>query len=282
MKMVALVGAFPHILLMVIFAITLPKSFGFSSAPSPARVKDTKVAVRGKATVSIVPPSHALSHNVTLTNYMQLPVEQYVLIPMPLGSSLTRINSNVDIGIPSKASDGEEFELVVPNITFFKLTLQPVVYASVQPQKNQVVITSTKCILKGSSFIEKVKLNDRYDFNVRCALTWDDTLSPIDSVENNNQNRNRKDCSITVETTIDLDVDVPKPFSSIPKMIIEKTGNAAVKLSMKYIQGSFVDNLAKDYAKWATDVEYRNYRASLSAKEVVVEDDLLVELRETI
>ena len=46
--------------------------------------------------------------------------------------------------------------------------------------------------------------------------------------------------------------------------MLERTGNAAMKLSMKYIQGNFVDNLAKDYEKWATDLEYRNYRASLS------------------
>ena len=67
-----------------------------SSPPSPTRVKDTKVIVDGRATVVIdtLPRQQddiALSDNVTLTDYMQLPVEQYVLIPMPLGSNLRKL-----------------------------------------------------------------------------------------------------------------------------------------------------------------------------------------------
>ena len=71
-------------------------NFFSSSPPSPTRVKDTKVIVDGRATVVIdtLPRQQddiALSDNVTLTDYMQLPVEQYVLIPMPLGSNLRKL-----------------------------------------------------------------------------------------------------------------------------------------------------------------------------------------------
>ncbi|KAL7537511.1 hypothetical protein ACHAXR_007860 [Thalassiosira sp. AJA248-18] len=267
-----MVSKLSNIFLLVSFY--LPISFGFSVAPvavappPPTRVKDTKVAVEGNATNPIIPPSHALSHNVTLTDYMRLPVEQYVLIPMPLGSSLTRISDNNDVDsiIPSTSllDEGTEFELVVPIITFFKIQLQPVVYASVQPQKNRVVISSNQCILRGSPFIEKVQLNDRFDFCVNTTLTWEDVLSPENLAQ--------------TETCIKVDVDVPRPFSSIPRSIIERTGNAAMRLSLKYIQGNFVDNLAKDYEKWATDSEYRQFRASLSEEKVVVEKDgILVE-----
>lgn len=38
----------------------------------------------------------------------------------------------------------------------------------------------------------------------------------------------------------------------------------AMLLSLKYIQSSFVDSLAKEYQKWANDAEYRDYRESLS------------------
>ena len=69
-------------------------------------------------------------------------------------------------------------------------------------------------------------------------------------------------CTITADTSID--VDVPRPFDSVPRRILRKTGNAAVKLSMKYVQRSFVENLGSDYEKWANDVGYREYRASLS------------------
>ena len=157
------------------------------------------------------------------------------------------------------------------------MSLQPVVYASVYPQENRVVISSSKCILRGSSFIEKTQLNDRFDFNVNTTLTWNDVISDIHLSQNNNQygdvnedeNNMNMRCSITAETSIKVDVDVPRPFSSIPKRIIERTGNAAMNLSLRYIQANFVDNLAEDYKKWAIDNEYRNYRASLSGNEVI-------------
>ena len=284
-----LIGTFSN-LLIVILVITIPTSLGFSVATPPAaRVKDTNIAVRGEATFTIIPPPNALSDNVTLTNYMQLPVEQYSIIPMPMNSSLTRINNdNNDVNLSSTSSDDTEFELVVPPITFFKLALQPVVYASVHPRENRVEITSTKCILRGSPFIEKVNLNERFDFCVNTTLTWEDSLlSQINSAQQNGyvgdvEDDNSMDCSITAETHISVDLDVPRPFSSVPKMISERIGNAALKLSLQLIQGTFVDNLAKDYAKWANDLEYRIYRASLSEKEVVEESDFLVGLGEKI
>ena len=219
---------------------------------------------------------------------MRLPVEQYVLIEMPLGSSLTKIDNN-------EVYKGEEFELVVPEITFFNLTLQPVVLCTVQPMEDRVVIFSDNCYLRGSSFIEKTRLNERFDFRVRCTLTWydeqnlvaADVLSEEDESDTEDTGRKNKfrfrnkenselddetDCSsstITATTSIDVAVDVPRPFSSIPKFIVERTGNAAMKLSLKYIQANFVRNLANDYEKWSTDEEYRSYRASLLSKEEV-------------
>ena len=82
--------------------------FSFSSIQkkqSPTNTKfDTKVAVNGQSVVTVYPPSHAASNNLTLATYMRLPEEQYVLLPMPLGSSLTQIEeekgkNNPDGGI---------------------------------------------------------------------------------------------------------------------------------------------------------------------------------------
>ena len=279
-NMVAPAGIFSTIVLTIIIVISLRTSLAFSvgppSTPTHPHVKDTKVTVAGKATVAITPPppQHALSQNVTLTHYMRLPVDQYVLIPMPLGSSLNRMD-NIDGDVsPSSIdypSECTEFELVVPTISFFKLSLQPVVYATVQPHHNRVVISSTKCVLCGSPFIDKVKLNDRFDFSVNCTLTWEDSLSNSSM----SQLGEKIECSITSETCIKVDVDVPKPFRSIPKRLVERAGNAAMKISLNYIQANFVDNLATDYENWATNSEYRNYRASLSAKEVRVVCDAL-------
>lgn len=203
-------------------------------------------------------------------------MEQYVLIEMPLGSSLTKLdtcnnnNSNSD----NEASP-TEFELVVPEITFFNLTLQPVVLCTVQPMDDKVVISSDNCYLRGSPFIEKTRLNERFDFQVRTTLTWFDNDNDVQvlstsSVHHDDEQRNdEEECcsSITATTSIDVDVDVPRPFSSLPKFILQRTGNAAMKLSLKFIQANFVRNLANDYTKWCSDEEYRSYRASLSLKE---------------
>jgi len=214
------------LVIITVINIIIQPTLGFSFPSSPTRIKDTKVNVDGKATVLITPPP-PLQHNVTLTRYMHLPVEQYVLIPMPLGSSLTtRVRNDDDINDNNqKLSSNTEFELVVPTITFFGLSLTPVVYATVQPQANQVVISSNQCILRGSPFIEKVQLNDRFDFFVNTTLTWTDDTT-----------YNSTECSITAETCIKVDVDVPRPFNTIPKRIIERTGNAAMHISLKYIQ----------------------------------------------
>ena len=83
--------------------------------------KDTKVDVDHTATVKIIPPPlrHILSHNISLTDYMRLPVEQYVLIPMPLGSSLTTRDTAADND--NILSSNTEFELVVPTIYFLQV-----------------------------------------------------------------------------------------------------------------------------------------------------------------
>lgn len=198
---------------------------------------------------------------------------------MPLGSSLTRVGKKdadkqlAALFASAKGENTEEwFKLEVPTITFFNLSLQPVVYATVQPQSNKVVISSNKCLLYGSPFIEKVKLNDRFIFDVKCTLTWMDGLQTQrqKNAQGTIQSTSYAPCTITAETIIDVDVNVPRPFSSLPKPFVQKTGNAAMRLSMKYIQRNFVESLAKDYEKWAEDVEYRRFRASLSEDEKVV------------
>jgi hypothetical protein len=230
--------------------------------------------------------NNALSDNVTLADYMRLPVEQYVLIPMPLGSNLRKLECNLSSSSSSSSPSSlmnaseicttTEFELTVPIIKFFKLSLQPVVYATVQPYPNQVLILSTKCILGGSPFIEKVKLNDRFDFSVNTTLTWedddDDYLKTTNDILNNHDNlrevkKEQQERVINAETCICVNIDIPKPFNTIPKRLIERAGNAAMKVSLHYIQTNFVNNLAIDYIKWSSDSIYRQYRASLSTKE---------------
>lgn len=269
---------------VLLIVINIQTSLPFSvvpNPPSPTRVKDTKVIVDGRATVVIdtLPRQHNMDNNVTLTDYMRLPVEQYVLIPMPLGSNLRKLESNIE---ESSLLSGSlinasicttEFELTVPTIKFFKLSLQPVVYAKVLPYHDRVIISSTKCVLGGSPFIEKVKLNDRFDFSVNTTLTWEDDdefTTTNDIIINNHDNLgviDKQERVITAETCISVNIDVPKPFNTIPKRLIERAGNAAMKVSLNHIQANFINNLAIDYIKWSSDSHYRQYRESLSMKE---------------
>ena len=256
----------------VILSIMIALLFPSESPPSVARaftassahverVKDTRVDVghRSRARVALDQSPHA--QNVTLSQYMRLPVEQYVLIKLPLNSELTKLDAGSAAREVKEARAGDvsemesnntgSFKLLVPPVTFTNLTVQPVVFAAVECRENEVVIHSHECILRGSEFIERTSLNERFDFKVETTLTWEDNADLSDSF-------------IYANTRIEVDVDVPRPFSRIPKLILQRIGNAAVKISLKVIQGTFVENLADDYLKWSQDEPYRLHRASLS------------------
>ena len=256
---------YPVLLAIIAALFPSPPSVtrAFSSAPSAhvVRVKDTRVEVGHRSRARVV----CRNSNVTLSQYMRLPVEQYVLIKLPLDSDLSKIDDYEGSGVRGVkeecAGDVTEmesdntvmFKLVVPPITFTNLTLQPVVFAGVDCRKNEVVIHSNNCVLQGSEFIERTSLNDRFDFKVETRLSWEDNMDLSDSF-------------IYADSKIEVDVDVPRPFNRIPKVILTRLGNAAVKISLKVIQGTFVENLANDFLRWSQDEPYRLYRASLSER----------------
>jgi len=230
------------------------------SAFSSKILKDTKVMASSRSTSSSIEPRYDSN---TLSKYMSLPVEQYVLIPMPLNSKLSKVEEHDgDDGqvVGNESKFDAQFELIVPPISFRKLSLQPVVYATVKSEDNEVVVSSSNCTLRGSPFIDKVQMNERFDFRVETRLTWDDVHSCRATSDSDY-------CFIHADTTIEIDVDVPSPFSIIPNVILQKMGTAAVILSLKMIESSFVNSLASDYIKWSSDEEYRSYRAAFSNKE---------------
>lgn len=209
---------------------------------------------RKRINVDLPPPAPAeitfaeeKKRDLSLETYMTLPVEQYVLVPMPLNAVLSR--------------DDDAFRLTVPTMTFFNIKVQPVVSASVILKENQVVISSSKCRLEAPtgepSFIDDVRLNERFEFSASCTLTWAETPTP----------------RIFASTEIHVEVDPPSPFDKLPKRILEKTGNAAMRLSMNFIIKSFLKGLSKDYCRWARDAEYREMREALSHNQVPVSSD---------
>ena len=120
---------------------------------------DAKIRLKS----SMTQPVAAAAGSVSLDHYMQLPVEQYCAIPLPMQASLTRTPRT------------DEFEMRVPPLVFSvpgkPLTVAPLVLATVVSEGSRVVIASDSCTLTGSPeamrLIEATRLNDRFDFSVR-------------------------------------------------------------------------------------------------------------------
>lgn len=169
--------------------------------------------------------------DIGLTNYMQLPVEQYVCIKMPLDATLQRIDTN-------------RFNLTVPPVRFFNLDVSPTLLCTVTQGTDAVVIESNECILRGSPYVES--LNGCFRMKIKTSFKW------IDS-------SHRK--SILSNSNIYVEVDPPAPFKFFGKNILEKTGSLAMSIALRQIENAFVSSLSKDYERWAVDMQYRMQRA---------------------
>ena len=79
--------------------------------------------------------SNLRDSDVSLNDYMQLPVEQYVCIKMPLDATLERMHDTI-------------FNLTVPPVKFFNLEVSPMLICDVSQDKNSVIIRSMKYSIK--------------------------------------------------------------------------------------------------------------------------------------
>lgn len=199
------------------------------------------VKIRVKESIVQPVPSHGC-----LQDYMSLPAAQYVAIPMPLSASLTRVAGTADL-----------FQLQVPPVSFDVPALpvveaSPEVLARVSTEPDRVVIRSESCSISGSPLIEKLKLNERYDFFVETCFTWSSATVDEEAIHS---------C-----TEISVDVSPPGPFKHVPRWLLERVGNSVMKLALSSLQTTFVANLGADYARWATDEAYRLERERIGAE----------------
>mmetsp|Transcript_772 Transcript_772/g.2080 ORF Transcript_772/g.2080 Transcript_772/m.2080 type:complete len:185 (-) Transcript_772:172-726(-) len=175
---------------------------------------------------------------------MQLPVEQYCSIQLPMDAQLMPAS---DVW-PSR-SGADEFALRVPPLQFpipgVPIVVEPLVYALVRPHPSFVEISSDECTLSGSPFVESLRLNERFTFRVRTQLTWSETEVP----------------TIRAETRIQADVETPSLFALIPRTLLERIAASAMSLVLQQLQGTFLRNLAADFARWTTDPHYRDTRS---------------------
>ena len=187
------------------------------------RPYDTKVRVASQRSAPLPPTA---PQNPTLTEYMRLPTAQYALLDLPYGADLRRKGSS---------GDQELFELVVPPVKFFFLTVSPHVQCVVDSNEHSVVRARHVVYFEGNGCVRRI--NDCFDFRVTAKMTWADGAS------------RRIDCAV------DLAVDVapPGPFRLIPRRSLEVTGNSVMRVATNQIIRGFLQTLLNDYSKWASD-----------------------------
>jgi hypothetical protein len=219
-----------------------------------------------------------------LQEYMQLPAAQYACVPMPLNSSLQRVYGSED-----------EFILEVPEVSFKlprgNVDIRPQVRARVQVEPDRVVIQSISCTISGSPLIEKLKLNERYELDVKVILTWgqneraqddididDDDDDDIEEMNNDTeedvavQEPTILQDSVRAFAEVDVDVYPPSRFKVIPRRLLAKAGNAGVSYILGLLLDNFLKGLAEDYERWAMDLDYREER-------MLLQDQLKLELQ---
>jgi hypothetical protein len=104
--------------------------------------------------------SLAHDESCSLSAYMQLPVDQYICIQMPLNATLERMGD----------LDSNKFNLTVPPVRFFNLVVSPMLICTVKQTDHSVNIESTECVLRGSPYVEG--LNGCFRFTVNTIFSW--------------------------------------------------------------------------------------------------------------
>jgi len=148
-------------------------------------------------------------NGVSLTDYMRLPVDQYVCIDMPLNATLQRMGG----------SDSTMFNLTVPPKTFFQLSVSPMLFCYVTQSEESVRIQSSSCILRGSPYMES--LNGCFEININTVFSCVDT---------------EEKRSLRSKSDIFVQVDPPRLFKYFGKTILEATGSLATESDRECIR----------------------------------------------
>ena len=199
--------------------------------------------------------------SLTLDCYMRLPVDSYVLLPLPYGIKLERLPSKGKNGRPSEdcaAKTDNHFLLRVPSVKFPGIVVEPKVYCTVQTpdevfgRRPAVVVRSCRCVLSGDSpIIAATKLNERFIFEIETCIKWDEVGRDSNYAQDT---RGTLPCqrTLTAESKLNVKVDPPSLFRVLlPKPALESAGRAAMSFAVKQVESCFINALMKDYEDWA-------------------------------
>jgi len=172
---------------------------------------------------------------VSLSTYMQLPVEQYFVL---------------DADSIKPIAD-ERFSLQVPQITLFDLGVAPLVEVKVTTRENGVELVAGQCKLNGSPRVERLDLDTRFCMSWVTDLKWE--AGGAGGMG-----------SIYADARLDVWCEQVPPFNLMPRPVLEGTCNAVLSATSSLLLPVFLRRLAADYQKWATDANYRESRAARS------------------
>ena len=208
-------------------------------------------------TVPLPPATRPADENCALEDYMTLPTNAYVLLPLPLGATLTRL--------PAVAGGASNlFSLTIPRVQLFSLAVRPSIHVAVdvlaapQPPHEPapcVRIAAADAFVEGS-WADQLGLNARFEIYGATRFTWSSG-------------------AITSTTDLRVGVDPPPPFSRISPRVLTRVGDAVLGAVCAQLQRVFVRALAADYRAWSTDADYRQRRAALCAQTRVDVEDLV-------
>jgi len=88
---------------------------------------------------------------------MQLPTDQYVLIPLPNNAKLEKKSEDL-------------FTLLVPELQLFNVWLRPHVVSKVKVTPDGVLIEAVECRLDGSPEVQRLDLNSKFELSVKVVL----------------------------------------------------------------------------------------------------------------
>ena len=183
---------------------------------------------------------------------MTLPVSHYVLLPLPLGATLRRVDGSASL-----------FALVIPRVQLFSLVVQPTIVVDVRvvddAQPPCVRITAHDSRVDGA-WAEQLGLNARFEIYGTTRFTWGPDARGRDAI-------------VSV-TDLRVGVDPPLPFSRIAPSVLTAVGDAVLGAVCTQLQRVFVRALAADYARWAGDAAHRAARLEL-AQRTDSDDELL-------
>lgn len=175
----------------------------------------------------------------SLADYMALPTDALSFVPLPAGASLRPLGP------------ADTFELVVPELKLFTIWLRPVCEVTVEkdPTRPRLVLQSRGVEIRGSEVLDQFGINDRVDLDVRCELEW--TAPAADG-------RPRLRC----RSSMRMWLDTPPQFALMPRGALQGAGDSGLGASLRLLVQGFVQNMARDYGRWASDRQFRGLRGA--------------------